>query len=208
MLSLTAPQIAAVQAQSAMRRLFIWVDALTFGGAAAPIGFWDDVGTIVASSRTYYGGGSLITFADLSQVGDLSIPGMQVTVSGLDPNVALLVRGEVISQRPVEIDIGIFDTTTRAIIGSLVPHFRGKIDDCVITRAKDGGPATVVLTCESIARALTNTRGESRSQASTKERSPTDTFYKYTSAQRGRRLYFGTPKASKPAKSGGGGLFG
>jgi hypothetical protein len=202
MLNLTAGQTTALQARSAVRRLFLWVDALTTGGAAAPVGFWDDIGTIVANSRTYYGSGSLISFADLNQVADMSIPGMKVTVSGLNPDVALLVRGEVISQRPVEIDIGIFDENTRVLVGSLVPHFRGKIDNCHILRAKDGGPATIELTCESIARALTNTRGESRSQSSSKERSPTDTFYKYTSAQRGRRVFFGTPKATK--KSGGG----
>jgi hypothetical protein len=207
MLNLDASQSAALLKQTAMRRLFFWVDALTTGGAAAPVGFWDDVGTIVANSRTYFGGGSLISFADLSQVADLSIPGIQVTISGLDPNVALLVRGEVITQRPVEIDIGIFDVDTRTLIGALVPHFRGKIDACRITRAKDGGLAQIDVTCESIARALTNTRHETRSQASSKERSPSDTFYKYTQAQRGKRLYFGTPKATKAKKSGGG-LFG
>jgi hypothetical protein len=195
MLNLDASQTAALAKTSAMRRLFFWCDALTAGGAADPVGFWDDVGDIVApNSRTYHGSGTLISFSAINQVADMSIPGLQVTLSGINASVAALVRGDVISQRPVELDIGIFDVTTRTIIGALVPHFRGKIDDCTITRSADGGDATIALTCESVARALTVPRHETRSQASSKERWAADTFYKYTAAQRGKKIYFGTPK--------------
>lgn len=192
MLALTTEQQAALAARHVMRRLFIYCDALALDGVTpAPVGFWDDVGTVTVEGRTYVGSGTVISVGSLSFVGDMSIPGLSVTISGIDPTAALLVRGETVGQRAIELKVGIFDVDTRDIIGDLVPRFIGKVDDIEIQTPQAGGNSTIVLTCESTSRALTISRYDTRSDACQRLRDPSDGFYSYASLQRDKPVYFG-----------------
>lgn len=192
MLVLSLAQKTALAKQHVMRRLFVWCDALGLNGVTpAPAGFWDDVGTVTVGSRIYVGSGTLISVASLSAVGDMTIPALSITISGLSAETAVLVRGSTVGQRPIELSVGIFDVVTRALIGNLIPRFVGKVDDIEIRTPEAGGASTIVLTCESTSRALTISRTETRSDASQRQRDPNDQFYRYTNMQATKPIYFG-----------------
>lgn len=199
MIALTGPQQAALALGHVQRRIFVWCNALTSGGAPDPVGFWNDVGTVVHGGRTYHGSGSLVQVQALASSSDMSIPGLRVVLSGLPPEVAVLVRGSIVGQRPIEVLVGIFDVANHALIGGLVPRFIGVVDDVEITTPAAGGDATVSLTCESTSRALTISRTGTRSNSTQHERDATDDFYQYTSLIRERRVLFGRAE-SRPTK--------
>lgn len=193
-LALTGAQQTALGKRHVMRRIFIWCDALDPDtGLSDPAGFWNDVGTVEVDGRTYVGSGALIGVASLSLPSDFTIPGLSITLSGLDPSVAALVRGSTVGQRPIEVHVGIFDTETRQLIGDLVPRFVGFVDDVEIRTPEAGGQSTVILTCESTSRALTIRRTGTRSDATQHERDSSDDFYRYTGLQRNKPIYFGRP---------------
>jgi hypothetical protein len=196
MLALTLDQQTALEKRHVMRRLFIWCNALDPDTlAAAPVGFWDDVGvvqvTVDGGARTYYGSGTVVQVGSLSAVGDMTIPGLSITISGIPIETAVLVRGSTVAQRPIELHVGIFDVATRALIGELVPRFKGVVDDVEIRTPAASGVSDIVLTCESVSRALTIQRYDTRSLESAKLRDAGDLFYKYTSLQREKAIYFG-----------------
>ena len=194
MLSLTAAQQTALAKRHVMRRLFLWVEALDPDtGAADPAGFWNDAGTVTVGARSYTGSGTVIGVASLSATSDLTIPGLRITLSGLEASVSALIRGSTVGQRPIELHAGIFDTETRALVGDLIPRFVGIVDDVEIETPRAGSAGAVTLICESTSRALTIRRTETRSEATQHQRDPNDDFYRYTGLQRGKPLYFGRP---------------
>ncbi|ODA67678.1 hypothetical protein A7A08_01713 [Methyloligella halotolerans] len=195
MLDLSTAQRAALASGQVKRALFLWCDALDPDtGGPAPAGFWTGKGSVEIGGRTYYGSGALIKPEAISAVSDMSIQGMKVTLSGLDPETNALVRGSTVGQRPIELHTGIFDPRTHELIGDLIPRFVGIVDDAEIVTPEAGGTGGNALTCESHARALTISRTDTRSSASQHQRDPNDDFYKYTSAQRGKPIYFGRKK--------------
>ncbi len=192
MISLTSAQQDAISRGHVMRRLFVWCDALDPStGAPSPAGFWNDVGTVTVSGRAYHGSGTLIEIEPLAGKSDLTIPGLRITISGLAPETASLVRGSTVAQRPIEVHMGIFDTADERLLPPLVPRFVGKIDDVEIRTPAAGGESTVMLICESTSRALRIRRTGTRSEATQRERHPTDLFYRYTNVQREKPVYFG-----------------
>jgi len=191
-LALTAAQQIALQSRRVKRRIFIWFDAtLNDGFTPHQVGFWDDVGIITVSGRSYYGSGNVIQVATLSAKSDLSIPGLTIVISGIAAESVALVRGYQVSQRPVTVSLGIWDMATDTILAPLIQRFIGIVDGVEIHTGEAGGASNITLTCESIARALTIRRTETRSSGSLKQRYANDMFYDYTSGQAQQALYFG-----------------
>ncbi|MEX2480192.1 MAG: hypothetical protein WD928_04955 [Gammaproteobacteria bacterium] len=191
MITLTTAQQEALARRHVERRIFVWCDALDDMGDPDPAGFWNDVGTVEINGRTYVGSGPLVKVATLSASTDMTIPGLRVTLSGLPAEVAALVRGSTVGQRPLEVHVGIFDVDTNTLIPPLIPRFVGVVDDIDITTPEAGGESTVVLTCESTSRALTISRTGTRSDATQHERDPDDDIYRHTNLQSERPVYFG-----------------
>jgi hypothetical protein len=199
MRSLTTNQRLALQQPGIMSRFFIlFLSDMT--------GFWNDVGEVTVTStgeveltdQLFHGSGPVISVATLGAKGDLTIPGMQITLSGVDPRSITRVRGGVIAQTPVEIYIGIFDPASHNIIDGLFRHFTGVVDDVLITTPEAGGTASIVLTCESTSRALTVSGTATRSRESCITRDPNDTFYDDTGVQKDKSLYFGQRNPATP----------
>lgn len=189
---LTEEQEDALERREAMRRIFIRCEALDpETGDPSPAGFWDDIGVVSVSGKDYHGSGNVVQVANIPAKSNLSISPVSVTVSGLKPEVAALVRGSTVAQRPVTISFGIFDTATRALIGPLVRMFSGFVDDPEIKTPESGGVSTIALTCESIARELTIRSTDTRSHESQQRRSSGDDFFKYTEGVREQAIYFG-----------------
>lgn len=192
MLALTVPQREVIQRRHAKRRVFIWCqarDPLT--GDPTPVGFWDDVGDVLLDGRLYHGSGNVVEVSSLSLPGDLTIPGLTITMSGLELESNVMARGDDISQVPVSVKIGIYDTDAGTILLPLLPYFDGFINDVEIETAEVGGLSTIRFFCESTSRLLTVRRTDTRSEASMKALHPTDEFYSYSGLQRGKPLYFG-----------------
>ncbi|MBN8959326.1 MAG: hypothetical protein J0H17_22670 [Rhizobiales bacterium] len=205
MLALSTEQRAALAGRAVMRRIFIWCDARDpVTGDPAPAGFWNDAHPVTLGSRTYHASGSIITVSSLGAKGDMTIPGLQVTLSGIDSAANNLVRGESVGQAPIEVHLGIFDVATKTIIGDLVPFFIGFVDDVDIQTPEAGGNSTITLTCESTSRALTKKGTATRSPGFSHARDAADDFYNYTAAQRTKPLYFGR-KDPKPQGAYNGG---
>jgi hypothetical protein len=201
MLALTSAQSDALRGRAVMRRNFIWVEARNpTSGGPDPVGFWNDVGTVEHSGRIYHGSGNVISISTMNLKGDLTIPGLTISLSGIAPEVAALVRGEVIAQAPVEVLLGIFDVAAKAVIAPLIKRFDGFVDDVTIRTPEAGGPSTIELICESSARALTIKRTGTRSQSTQHERNPQDDFYMHTGEQREKPLYFGRKAPTDAAR--------
>lgn len=203
MLTLTSEQQTALAQRQVMRRDFIWCEARDpITGDPDPAGFWNDVGNVLLEGRTYHGSG-LFNISTLQARSDLSIPGLTITLSGIDNNVAAMVRGLSMRQAPIEVYIGIFDVSNSALIGSIIKRFSGKVDDIEIITPPASGKSTITITCESSSRALTIKRTETRSQASIQERNPGDAFFDYTTGQSQQPLYFGraAPGVVAPTKA-------
>lgn len=194
MLALTTAQQEALARGHVKRRLFIWAEARDPDtGDPDPIGFWDDLHAVAYNGRTYHGSGTVISVGQVSARGDLTIPAITVTLSGIAASAVALVRGEAIAQAPIRVDIGIWDVDANQLIPPLLPYFVGYIDDCKITTPEDGGTATIELPCESTSRALTVERTDTRSDASCKVLNAADAFYEYTGLAADTPVYFGRP---------------
>jgi hypothetical protein len=192
MLALTSPQRTALAQRVLVLRYFIWCDAVDpTTGLPSPAGFWNDIGDVTISSKLYHGSGPVIQIAPLSGKGDLTIPGLEVTMNGLDPEVNNLIRGTSMAQAPIRVSVGMFDPATRDLIPPLVTYFVGFVDDCQIDTPEDGGDSKVSLTCESTSRSLTRKGTDTRSQATLSKRDPSDGFYDYTHIQADKVVYFG-----------------
>jgi hypothetical protein len=191
MLALTTEQRDALESRHIIRRVFIWCESKDENGDPDPAGFWDDVGAVELSGRTYHGSGNLIQIGAVAARGDMTIAGITLSMSGIAVETAALVRASVIGQAPISVHIGLFDPETREIILPLLPHFSGYVDDVNINTPEAGGSSEIDIICESTSRALTKRRTESRSDANCRQRFPTDEFYAYTGLQREKPVYFG-----------------
>lgn len=199
MLALTTDQRTALEARAVMRRMFIWVEATDpVTGDPEPVGFWDDVGDVELDGKTYHGSGSVISISPLTAKGDLTIPGLELTLSGIDITAEVLARAKTIAQTPITVSVGLFNPADHELIPPLFPYFVGYIDDCTIRTPAEGGDSTMVFTCESASRALTRISTATRSNASEVERDADDAFYSYTGAQRDKPLYFGRAAPGAP----------
>lgn len=191
MLTLTNDQRTALGKRHLMRRVFIWCDAVDENGDPDPAGFWDDVGDIEHNGRTYAGSGIVVRIEKIAAKSDLTIPGMRISLCGLDDEAIDLVRARLRGQEPITVHVGLFDVADRTLIGSLVPVFVGYIDDIEFPTPAAGEDSIIDLICESTSRALTVKSTDTRSDPTLKRRRSTDIFYKYTGIQREKPIYFG-----------------
>lgn len=191
MLTLTAAQTAALASGALVKRDFVHIEARhPETGEPDPAGFYNDVGVIELDGKTYYGSGTLGEASTISAKSDLSIPGLELTLSGISIEAAALVRGKSVSQAPVTRSIGLYDPETRELIGPLIQRFLGFVDTVTIKRPQKGAASTIKMICESVSRAMTLRSTDTRSHESQIRRQSGDWFYKYTDSAR-FPVYFG-----------------
>lgn len=205
MRTLTSGQVTALEAPTAIPRIFIWCEPRDPSSPGVlGQGFWNDLGDVVVSSRTYYGSGTVFSLEPWTAKSDLSIPGLSISMSGVSTRVNNAVRGLQLSQAPITVSFGLFAPATRAIIDGLIPVFIGVIDKVKIKTPAAGGTCDVIFTCESSSRALTVKSTLTRSGPSQKERDADDLLYDYTGPARETTIYFGRrdPNSSSKNKKG------
>jgi hypothetical protein len=159
-------------------------------GAQEALGLWqgDDHLTIAINgvNRTYYGAGGLIGVEPIRAGIGLEVRMLQLALSPLTPEVALMLRGYDARLAPVEIHRGLLSLETGQLIAEPIRVFRGWVDEVKIrTGAVNGngeaantGEATVTLA--SAARGLTRALTLTRSDAEMRRRNAGDRFRSYT----------------------------
>jgi hypothetical protein len=193
MLTLTDDQREAVSKRVAKRRVFVYCEANDpTTGDPSPLGLWDDRRTVTYLGKTYIGAGGVFSISSLPTRGDGTIPSLTVTLSGLASSAVALVNARSISQAPITVQIGLWNTQTLQLLEPLIGYFTGKVDDCKWTLPGADGKSTLELTCESASRALTIARTATQTAATCRARKATDGFYDTTGVQRDKPLYFGT----------------
>lgn len=189
---LTVDQRAAAAARIVKRRLFIWCEAFDLDtGDPDPLGLWDDVGVVEYLGRTYYGSGTVAKVSSVAARGDLTIPGITITLSGIAIETVDLVKARGVQQAPISVKIGIWNWQTQQLLPPLRRFFTGKVDDVKINTPEGGGASTIDFICESTSRMLTVSRTDTRSSASARLRHADDAIYDFSGAQRDKPLYFG-----------------
>lgn len=192
MFALTAAQTLAIQNPNVKRRLFIWCDAIDPDTLLPdPAGFWDDVGNITYLGKLYYGSGQVIRVTSIPARGDLTVPGITISLVGVSVEVIDLTRASGLDQAPIEVKIGLFNTSTHELLEPLLPFFDGFVDNVKIPTPEAGGDSVIELVCESTSRQLTAARTTTQTDTNCRKRYSTDAFYAYGAVQMTKPLYFG-----------------
>jgi hypothetical protein len=186
--SLSAENLAALQARSLVARDFVWFVVRDRGtGADVTDGYWSDVGTFTADiidpdtgstvTRTWAGADGLISISDIPLVSTLTVQHVTITLSQISDRINNLVRTYDCKQGRVEIYRGLFDPVSRAMVGPAFPRFIGFIDEAPINTPKEGDQGDVTLTCTSHTQEMTRANSDTRSDVSQRLRSATDDFF-------------------------------
>jgi hypothetical protein len=153
-------------------------------GAQEALGLWqgDDHLTIAIGgvNRTYYGAGTLIGVEPIRAGIGLEVRMLQVMLSPLTPEVALMLRGYDARLAPAEIHRGLLSLQTGQLIAEPIRVFRGWVDEVKIRTAEVGGTSEATVTLASAARSLTRALTLTRSDAEMRRRNAGDVFRRYT----------------------------
>jgi hypothetical protein len=180
--------IAALGEGRLKKRDFVWITARNRDtGEAESAGFWSDLGTVSAPvidaltqsevTRDFTGCGSALTIGTLSLTSDLTVRTLDVGLSQIDENIALVVRGYDVKLAPIQVYLGLFDPVKHKLIRAAFPVFVGFVDEAPIVTPKEGEFGSITLKCVSRLREMTRANPDVRSGASQKVRSAGDTFY-------------------------------
>lgn len=153
-------------------------------GALEALGLWqgDDHLTIAIGgiNRTYYGADTLIGVEPIRAGIGLEVRMLQLALSPLTPEVALMLRGYDARLAPAEIHRALLSLETGQLIAEPIRVFRGWVDEVKIRTGEVGGTSEATVTLASAARGLTRALTLTRSDAEMRRRNSGDAFRRYT----------------------------
>ena len=159
-------------------------------GAQEALGLWqgDDHLTIAINgvNRSYFGAGTLIGMEPIRAGIGLEVRMLQLALSPLTPEVALMLRGYDARLAPAEIHRGLLSLETGQLIAEPIRVFRGWVDEVKIRTGAVGetgevsGNSEATVTLASAARGLTRALTLTRSDAEMRRRNAGDRFRAYT----------------------------
>lgn len=199
MLSLTAPQIAAINANSIVRR-----DAILLELDSGNYGFWAGVGPVNWNGITFQGSGQLIEIEQDGQGIGMESAGLTLRLYansdiGLTPNVLATIFEEKTRGRRFTGYEMIFDVESRAMIGVPIVRYRGYVH--AVEMKTEGDSTFIEGKVESRSIDFTRRGWAMANSAHHAQVSPGDTFFD-ASAVAGRvSLYFGGPVPVTAANS-------
>lgn len=165
-------------------------DAIRIAMPDGDVGFWTDGWDMTYDGCVFYGLGGAITISPATSAADLASRVVDVTLSGIDTELASRVIAENWHQRPV--------TVYEAIIPLDAPQtvymevwFAGFMDQLNRTD-KIGGTAGVTGKCETIAREYGRRGGVTRSDADQRVRNAADGFFKHSAVVGNTAISWGT----------------
>ena len=77
---------------------------------AGDVNLWTGFGDITIGSTTYAGGGEMLKISSVQETADLSVRGIEVTLSGLDNSILPKALGSQYQGRKCNLSFGAFDT--------------------------------------------------------------------------------------------------
>lgn len=166
--------------------------------APEPYGFWSGHGNLVLDGQPHVGVGDdgLVTVLGGTLGG--SEQGAELSLSGVDPDVAASLDLQALRGLPVIIRRLIFDAPGAVLLHSAV-YLRGRIDT-VQTVETPGGTATIEVGVESAARGLGRRSERMRTDADQRLIVDTDGGFRRVAHAAEKIIYFG---GQPPARLGG-----
>lgn len=138
-------------------------------------GFWDDSYDIAVGGVDYYGAPGGFTIGTLSSVAGLGARNVDITMSGLNAEIASLILAQPYHQRPVVITRFVMSIDAPQVIHAS-QWFAGFIDT-IARRDKGSGTSTLVARCEDIGRENTRRGARTRSDADQRQIDSDDAFF-------------------------------
>lgn len=192
MRSVDSATVAHLQARAGVVvRELLWLtvkDRAT--GAPVDIGIWADLDTLdlpvisgetgATVTRTYIAAGALLSIDPIPLVADLSVRSVNVSLSGVSPEIDAAIRGYDARFAPAEIHRALFDPATRTLVAPPPCHFVGVVNTLAIPTPAAGGEAVITAELVSATRELTRTNPAKRSDETQRLRAD-DRFRRYTS---------------------------
>jgi hypothetical protein len=211
MRSISAENLAALEARELVARDFIWFvvrDRAT--GAPVTDGVWSDVGNVSAAvihpdtgipvTRDWYGSGTLVGVDDIPLVANLSAQNITIRMSQVSEHVQTLVRQYDCKQGRVEIYRGLFDPDTRQMVAPAECRFVGVIDQIVIKTPSENEVGSVTMTCASHTQEMTRSNPATRSHATQILRQAGDMFYQDADTVTEWEFFWGSEKGVVPTQ--------
>lgn len=209
MRNISAANLTALQARVLVARDFLWIVVRNrTTGAPVTDGLWSDVGNVSAAvihpdtglevTRDWYGSGTLVAIDDIPLVSSLTVQNVNIRLSQVDDRVEQLVRDYDCKQARVEIYRGLFDPDSRQMVAPAECRFVGFVDTIEINTPSENEEGSVTLTCASHTQEMTRANPDTRSDATQKERSATDTFFQDSGTAGEWEIFWGSQKGKVP----------
>ena len=158
--------------------LYYAVELFFDGGT---VRLWTGVGNKTIKGNIYTGTGSLLGISGLEENDDLSSPGVNITLSGLDSAIVSLALQEPYQNRECKILIGSGDDTLEV--------FSGFMD--VMSIDDSGDNCTIALSVESRLIILDRKSAYRYTQETQEARYPGDTFFSYVTDLADKQVVWG-----------------
>ncbi len=159
---------------------------------AETIRVWGGFGPIVIDGETYLGiGHHGLAQQTAGAIGGFA-QGMQLTLSGIEPQLLDLLDGDEIKGASVVIRRLIFASDGKTLLDSEI-FDRGRVDT-IETIETIGGGAAIKIAVETAARGLGSSGARQRSDADQRLINPTDGYFKNTAFAGEKMLYWGGRK--------------
>tara|TARA_R110000868_G_scaffold936_1_gene7122 strand:- start:13010 stop:13615 length:606 start_codon:yes stop_codon:yes gene_type:complete len=139
------------------------------------VAFWDDAYAATIDSVTYEAGAGVFTIGGFSSGGDLVTRSLDITLSGIDADIASRVMAEPWHQRPVVVSRFVIAIDAPQVIYSK-QWFSGFLD-VIEWQERAGGASSLVAHCEDIGRELGRKGARTRSATDQRQLAADDAFF-------------------------------
>lgn len=116
--------------------------------ASGPVYLWSGYQPTILNGQTYIGAGSLLGISTIEDGSDAHARGIEITLSGIDPNLLGLALNEFQIGVPVTVTLGLFSGPGQSLVNAPVVAWAGVTDQPTID--VDEKTATITIACESL----------------------------------------------------------
>lgn len=166
--------------------------------------YWSGLGKITHDGNEFIGLGDAALIAPIASAVGGGADGLTISLSGLDPDVAVLIENETYAQKPVTIWRWVFDADGKDLLDAMV-FMRGRVD--FITQSEQvGGKASLEVVVEGPRRDMNRSGGRVNSNSDQRVLGGSgDASHKHITYTGRKTMYWGqkpsTLGASNPALS-------
>lgn len=141
-----------------------------------PVSAWTGIGSLTFGGRTYEGTGALGSVGTIGEGTDGSAIGIQVTLSGIDPEFSDDILGQAYRGKIFELYVGALAEDWQSIVAQPKLIWRGHVDSVEV---EDGEQLAVAISAESRMRDQGRPRIRRFTNEEQQRRYPGDRFFEY-----------------------------